>query len=195
MQTTISNIFHFDGYKQIRTLTRPEDDSVLFCGKDVAEALGYKKPEKAISDHCKRAVMVNIAELGSSYPKTGGNPNMNFIPEYDVYRLIMKSRLKTAETFADWVCEEVLPTIRKTGMYSQTIAGSNLKPELQHAIAAHTEAQLKRMLDRLDRLDYYGTASKEAKASIAEKVAKEFNQPVELIEAIQCSGLAGAKVA
>ncbi|MFV3351906.1 BRO family protein [Aeromonas veronii] len=111
MQTTISNIFHFDGYKQIRTLTRPEDDSVLFCGKDVAEALGYKKPE------------------------------------------------------------------------------------LQHAITAHTEAQLKRMLDRLDRLDYYGTASKEAKASIAEKVAKEFNQPVELIEAIQRSGLAGAKVA
>ena len=77
----ISEVFHFDGYKQIRTMYRPEDDTVLFCGKDVAEALGYKKSEKAISDHCKRAVMVNIAELGSSYPKTGGNPNMNFIPE------------------------------------------------------------------------------------------------------------------
>lgn len=68
----ISEVFHFDGYKQIRTMFRPENNAVLFCGKDVAEALGYKKPEKAISDHCKRAVMVNIMELGSSYPKTGG---------------------------------------------------------------------------------------------------------------------------
>lgn len=187
----IAEVFHFDGYKQIRTMFRPEDDAVLFCGKDVAEALGYKKPEKAISDHCKRAVMVNIAELGSSYPKTGGNPNMNFIPESDVYRLIMKSRLKTAEKFEEWVCEEVLPSIRRSGMYSKAVAESNLKPELQHAITTHIEAQTKRMLDRLDRLDYYGNISKEAKASICEKVAKEFNVPLSLVQQLQTNGLHG----
>ncbi|KRV85124.1 BRO-N domain-containing protein [Aeromonas veronii] len=187
----ISEVFHFDGYKQIRTMYRPEDDTVLFCGKDVAEALGYKKSEKAISDHCKRAAMVNIAELGSSYPKTGGNPNMNFIPESDVYRLIMKSRLKTAEKFEEWVCEEVLPSIRRSGMYSKAVAESNLKPELQHALAVHIEGQTRRMLDELDRMDYFGTASDAAKKTIREVIAKRFNVPESLITELQRKGLAG----
>lgn len=47
----ISEVFHFDGYKQIRTMFRPEDDAVLFCGKDVAEALGYKDTKKALAAH------------------------------------------------------------------------------------------------------------------------------------------------
>lgn len=55
----ISEVFHFDGYKQIRTMFRPEDDTVLFCGKDVAEALGYKNTNDALGKHCKR---------GSQYP-------------------------------------------------------------------------------------------------------------------------------
>lgn len=189
----ISEVFHFDGYKQIRTMYRPEDDAVLFCGKDVAEALGYKKSEKAISDHCKRAVMVNIAELGSSYPKTGGNPNMNFIPESDVYRLIMKSRLKAAEKFEEWVCQDVLPSIRRSGIYSKAVAESNLKPELQYALTVHIEEQTRRMLDELDRMDYFGTASEAAKKTIREAIAQRFNVPESLVAALQHNGINGIK--
>jgi prophage antirepressor-like protein len=189
----ISEVFHFDGYKQIRTMFRPENNAVLFCGKDVAEALGYKKSEKAISDHCRRVVPVEVSAppIQGVTSKARLTQTMNFIPESDVYRLIMKSRLKTAEKFEQWVCEEVLPSIRRSGMYSKAVAESNLKPELQHAITTHIEAQTKRMLDRLDRLDYYGDISEEAKASLCEKVAKEFNAPLKLIQELQRNGLHG----
>ncbi|MGL4872483.1 MAG: BRO family protein [Aeromonas veronii] len=177
MQTTISNIFHFDGYKQIRTLTRPEDDSVLFCGKDVAEALGYKKPEKAISDHCKRAVMVNIAELGSSYPKTGGNPNMNFIPESDVYRLIMKSRLKTAEKF------EHYDLMKKVDSFSQL----NFQPAESEYLDDQKKPRKCYLLGKLECRVLASTESKTINVLIMIYL--------EQLEAIQRSGLAGAKVA
>lgn len=180
----ISEVFHFDGYKQIRTMFRPEDDTVLLCGKDVAEALGYKNTNDALGKHCKR---------GSQYaiPSAGGVQSMVFIPESDVYRLIMKSRLKTAEKFEEWVCEEVLPSIRRSGMYSKAVAESNLKPELQHALAVHIEGQTRRMLDELDRMDYFGTASDAAKKTIREVIAKRFNVPESLITELQRKGLAG----
>lgn len=199
MTTSINNqisnnfsLFHFDGYKQIRTMFRPEDDAVLFCGKDVAEALGYKKSEKAISDHCKRAVMVNIAELGSSYPKTGGNPNMNFIPESDVYRLIMKSRLKTAEKFEEWVCDEVLPTIRKHGVYSQAVASSGLSPKVQALQLAHTEqvlAQGVKIIKRVDKLNRYGNLKEDEAKRLCENLGREFSIAPEIIALINEDGL------
>lgn len=180
----ISEVFHFDGYKQIRTMFRPEDDTVLFCGKDVAEALGYKNTNDALGKHCKRRSQYAI-------PSAGGVQSMVFIPESDVYRLIMKSRLKTAEKFEEWVCEEVLPSIRRSGMYSKAVAESNLKPELQHALAVHIEGQTRRMLDELDRMDYFGTASDAAKKTIREVIAKRFNVPESLITELQRKGLAG----
>lgn len=185
----ISEVFHFDGHKQIRTMFRPEDDAVLFCGKDVAEALGYKDTKKALTAHVDTEDK-EVCRIGSGAIQ-GGNPNMTFITESGVYSLIFKSRLKTAKQFKRWVTSEVLPSIRRSGMYSKAVAESNLKPELQHAITTHIEAQTKRMLDRLDRLDYYGNISKEAKASICEKVAKEFNVPLKLVQQLQTNGLHG----
>lgn len=185
----ISEVFHFDGYKQIRTMFRPEDNTALFCGKDVAEALGYKKPENALAAHVDDEDK-EVCRIGLTLIQ-GGTPNMTFITESGVYSLIFKSRLKTAKQFKRWVTSEVLPSIRRSGMYSKAVAESNLKPEFQLAITTHIEAQTKRMLDRLDRLDYYGNLSKEAKASICEKVAKEFNVPLTLVRQLQTNGLNG----
>lgn len=185
----ISEVFHFDGYKQIRTMFRPEDDTVLFCGKDVAEALGYKNTEKAITAHVDEEDK-EVCRIGSSAIQ-GGNPNMTFITESGVYSLIFKSRLKTAKQFKRWVTSEVLPSIRRSGMYSKAVAESNLKPELQHALAVHIEGQTRRMLDELDRMDYFGTASDVAKKTIREVVAKRFNVPESLIAELQRKGLAG----
>lgn len=86
------------------------DGTVLFCASDVAKALGYKNPNKAINDHCR-------AITKRSTPISGKIQEINFIPEGDVYRLIVRSKLPSAVKFEHWVFDEVLPSIRKTGGY------------------------------------------------------------------------------
>jgi prophage antirepressor-like protein len=83
----------------------------LFIAKDVAEALGYANTSKAINAHCK-AVSTCHTEMG------GQVRAVQIIPERDLYRLVMKSKLPAAEQFEDWVVGQVLPSIRKTGQYS-----------------------------------------------------------------------------
>lgn len=80
-------------------------------GNDIATALGYVRPRKAISDHCKGVLKKCYLET------SGGRQELKIIPEGDIYRLIMKSRLPQAEKFEAWVMEEVLPQIRATGGY------------------------------------------------------------------------------
>lgn len=87
-----------------------EDDKVLFCGSDVAKALGYARPNDAISAHCR-------ATVKRSTPIGGKMQEINYITEGDVYRLIARSKLPSAVEFERWVFDEVLPTMRKTGGY------------------------------------------------------------------------------
>lgn len=89
------------------------DGKPYFVGNDVARALGYVDCPKAIRTHCK-----GVAEM--STPTKGGIQTLKVIPEGDVYRLIIKSKLPQAEKFETWVMDEVLPTIRKTGSYSNS---------------------------------------------------------------------------
>lgn len=93
------------------TVIKNEKDEIFFIGKEVAEKLGYTNPQKAIRDHCK-----GVNEMVT--PTAGGMQTMKIISESDVYRLIMRSKLEEAEKFQDWVMEEVLPSIRKRGMYA-----------------------------------------------------------------------------
>lgn len=81
-----------------------------FMAADVANALGYSNARKAVSDHCKGVTKRDTLTNGGVQP-------VSFIPESDVYRLIIRSKLPGAERFEAWVVEEVLPTIRKTGGY------------------------------------------------------------------------------
>ena len=87
-----------------------DDGRLLFCGADVAFALGYKNPRKALIDHCKGVTKCDTLTAG-------GIQSLSYIPEGDVYRLIAHSRLPSAERFEKWVFEEVLPSIRQTGGY------------------------------------------------------------------------------
>lgn len=89
---------------------KTEYGKIMFCGADVAKALGYARPKDAISAHCKGAVKHRTLT-------NGGMQEMNFITEGDVYRLITHSKLPEAERFEAWVFDEVLPTIRKHGAY------------------------------------------------------------------------------
>lgn len=102
-------IFTNEQFGKIRTIE--EDGKVLFCGSDIARALGYARPADAISAHCKGVCILPT-------PSAGGVQNTKFITEGDVYRLITHSKLPSAEKFESWVFDEVLPSIRKTGSYS-----------------------------------------------------------------------------
>ena len=110
MELNEIKLFNSEEFGSIRMVML--DDKPYFCGRDVATALGYERPADAIRKHCK-----GVAEMET--PSNGGVQKMKFIPESDVYRLAFGSKLPTAEKFTDWVTEEVLPTIRKTGSYSK----------------------------------------------------------------------------
>jgi anti-repressor protein len=101
-------IFNSEEFGEIRTITK--DSKTYFAGSDVAKALGYAIPHKAVQTHCKGVLKWNI-------PTNSGNQDILFITEGDIYRLIMKSKLPKAEEFERWVMEEVLPSIRKNGGY------------------------------------------------------------------------------
>ena len=111
-------IFEHQKFGKIRTIT--ENGKTLFCGSDVAKALGYKKPNDAIAAHCPRTVKRSIGV--QTGVKTDGSPamqqvEMNFIPEGGIYRLAAKSELPGAEEFESWIFDVVLPSIRKNGGY------------------------------------------------------------------------------
>lgn len=111
--------FEFDS-TTIRTLNK--DGKVMFCGKDVAEVLGYRNTNKALNDHCRGVT--------NRYPITdtlGRTQEARFITEGDLYRLIAGSKLESAQRFEAWIFDEVLPSIRKHGGY---VAGQEqMSPE------------------------------------------------------------------
>jgi prophage antirepressor-like protein len=120
--------FDFDGH-EVRTLATEEGEA-LFVAYDVAEALGYAKPENAISRHCKKPITT---------PKQGGG-FYSVIRESDVYRLVVKSRLPSAERFEQWVFEDVLPTIRRTGRYGESAIPKQSMPDLIEGASAFMDA-------------------------------------------------------
>ena len=78
---------------------------------DIAKALGYKNPTDAVKTKCVNIVKYEVENLRGQMRMT------NIIPEGDIYRLIIGSKLPQAEKFERWVFEEVLPSIRKDGGY------------------------------------------------------------------------------
>jgi len=116
--------FEFNGQK-VRVVVDETTDQEYFVAKDVALLLGYKNTTKAVRDHCKKPITVGGNDSFSLNAK-GGNesfpldldPQTRLIPESDLWRLIIKSTLPEAEKIEEWVMEEVLPQIRKTGSFS-----------------------------------------------------------------------------
>ena len=111
-----TNIFkRSDGTESKVRVVKGEDGEPLFVLADVAKALGYSggsKPKKHLRDSQFR-----VPER-HTYPELAGRGSMpTLITEGGVYRLIMKSEAPDADAFQDWVTDEVLPSIRKTGSY------------------------------------------------------------------------------
>ncbi|HHX6216283.1 TPA: phage antirepressor KilAC domain-containing protein, partial [Streptococcus pyogenes] len=104
-------IFNFKG-QEVRTVTI--DDEPYFVGKDVAEILGYAKARNAIASHVDDEDKKDAPIQGT----LGGTQTMTIINESGLYSLILSSKLPQAKEFKRWVTSEVLPTIRKHGMYA-----------------------------------------------------------------------------
>lgn len=109
-----NQVFNHPQFGEICTVQQ-EEGKVLFKANDVARSLGYAEAAKAVRTHCK-GVSVLDTPIENQYGTVVMQPT-KFISESDVYRLVMRSKLPEAEKFQDWVCEEVLPAIRKDGAY------------------------------------------------------------------------------
>ena len=106
-------IFENKEFGAIRTMSN-EQGEVMFCAKDVAEALGYSNGRDAVRKHVEREdkTTVAICDTGSNYKS-----NATFINESGLFSLILSSKLDSARRFKHWVTSEVLPAIRKQGGY------------------------------------------------------------------------------
>ena len=110
METNIQ-IFRNETFGEIRTMTN-EKGETFFVGKDVAMALGYSNPLKALRVHVDDEDK-GVTEMGTP----GGTQKITFINESGLYSLILSSKLPQARAFKRWVTSEVLPAIRRTGRY------------------------------------------------------------------------------
>ena len=122
-------IFTSPVFGQVRTIT--EGGKTLFCGVDIAKPLAYTRPSEAVARHCKGTLKRRILT-------NGGEQEMLFITEGDVYRLIARSNLPEAEKFERWIFDEVLPSIRRNGGY---IAGQESLTDTELLAKAFLVAQ------------------------------------------------------
>lgn len=132
-------IFQHVEFGVIRTISNGQGE-VMFCAKDVAEALGYKKPVNAITMHVDKEDKTStlIQGSGSNYKS-----KTVFINESGLYALILSSKLDSAKRFKRWVTSEVLPAIRKQGGYMIAKEGDTEKDIMQRALDI-VETTLKR---------------------------------------------------
>nr|DAT17777.1 MAG TPA: repressor domain protein [Caudoviricetes sp.] len=131
-------IFKNEEFGEVRTVEI--EGKPYFCGSDVAKALGYTNPNKAVNDHCR-----DITKC--STPISGKIQEINFIPEGDLYRLIVSSKLPTAEKFEHWVFDEVLPSIRKHGLYATDELLNNPDLIIQMATKLKEEREVRKALE------------------------------------------------
>ena len=134
-------VFQNEEFGQVRVIQ--EEGKYLFCGADVAKALGYANAPDALRRHCRAIVKRDT-------PISGKTQAINFISEGDVYRLITHSKLPSAECFETWVFDEVLPSIRKHGAYMTDSlleqAANNADVAAQVAKALYEERSLNKKL-------------------------------------------------
>lgn len=170
-------IFKNTEFGEVRTLE--SEGKTLFCGSDVAKALGYAIPSKAVNTHCKGVSKMEV-------PTNGGMQQMLFISEGDLYRLIVNSKLPTAEKFEQWVFDEVLPSIRKHGLYAKEELLNNpdlfisalqeLKAEKERTKLLELEnAQKKQIISELKpKASYYDLILQNKSLLPISKIAKDY---------------------
>lgn len=138
-------IFSNPQFGEIRTLADGANEP-LFCAADVCKALGYTNPRKAVADHVDEGDVTK-----RDTPTTSGVQTMTFVNESGLYSLIFGSKLDTAKAFKKWVTSEVLPAIRKHGVYATPQTIDNMLADPDNAIkvfqALKEERQLRQVAE------------------------------------------------
>lgn len=171
MATRDLQVFTNDAFGTIRTVEH--EDKVYFCGRDVATALGYKDPTNAIKQHCKGVVIHHPLEAA------GGVQGTRFITEGDLHRLIFSSKLPAAQDFEAWVVDEVLPTIRRHGVYAIDELLDN-DGFLEQAIVQLRSEQAKRLaaeqalLEAAPKVSYYDVVLQSDSLLTITEIAKDY---------------------
>lgn len=160
--------FDFQG-NQVRTIMR--DNEPWWVAKDVCKILGYKDPTTAIRSHCRGVPKLHPLDTA------GGTQNLRIINEPDLYRLIIGSNLPEAEQFENWIFEEVVPQIRKTGGYSL-----NMPKTLPEALRAYaTEIEKREQVEQqlkivAPKAEFYDQVAGSADAIEMREVAAVLNR-------------------
>lgn len=123
-------VFQFDS-AVVRTFADDKGEP-WFNANDVCAVLGYKNPRMSVERHCREG---GVAKRDT--PTSSGIQPLTFINEGNLYRLIIKSRKPEAARFEAWVCDEVLPTIRKTGSYAQPQAAATVNGQISVELAEY----------------------------------------------------------
>ena len=138
-------IFKNDEFGEIRTVTI--DGEPWFVAKDIASILGYKDPKNTVKNRCKRGRVSKIPHPQNSEKSL----EVMVIPESDIYRLIIGSKLPSAQKFESWVMDDVLPSIRKHGAYmtNEVIERTLTDPDylIQLATALKEERQARKLAE------------------------------------------------
>ncbi len=130
-------LFNNDEFGEIRIIE--VDGEPWFVGKDVATALGYNNPRDAFKKH------IDEEDKGVAKCDTlGGTQEMTMINESGLYSLVLSSKLPTAKKFKRWVTSEVLPTIRKHGMYASVDTVEKMLADPDAAIRILNEIKAER---------------------------------------------------
>lgn len=174
-------IFNSKEFGDIRTTEI--DGKPYFVANDVARALGYKRPADAVTAHCKGSVK-------HRYLTDGGEQELKVIPEGDIYRLTVRSKLPSAEKFEKWVFDEVIPSIHQYGAYmtEQTIEkalaspdfliqlATKLKDEQTRRKEAEAEIRVKDQIigELKPKADYYDEILKNPGLVTITQIAKDY---------------------
>lgn len=137
-------IFQCEEFGQVRTVDIA--GKPYFVANDVAKVLGYVETAKAIRTHCK-----GVSEL--DIPTNGGIQKMKIIPEGDVYRLIIRSQLPSADKFERWIFDEVIPQIRQTGGYQMKPMTPEEMMRVQLGMIDEDRKQIKDHESRIENLE------------------------------------------
>lgn len=153
-----------------------ENEKPLFCGKDIASALGYKDTNNALKQHCRGVAIYHPTE-----DCLGRKQDARFISEGDLYRLIANSKLPSAQEFESWVFDEVLPSIRKTGAYLSPVIDSAMLFQMAEAMAKK-EQQIKLLEQQkavmAPKADFYDTVVQSPDAVDMAVAAKTLNMGI-----------------
>lgn len=149
----------------------------------MANALEYKNSRKAIADHCKIEGVTKRAP-----PTTSGIQSITFINEPNLYRLIIHSKLPSAERFEKWVFEEVLPALRKTGHYETAPQRELTKDDYIKAASMVSSCRNERLPYVLGFLERAGFKIPEVKEAQEEQTLCTNNDGDTLVSLLEESG-------